>query len=310
MKDTLQRPTGAARWWVYQSERFPLADHGPLIAAFSFSAVCFSAQLRQSTPTLASALVALPSSFVFFLLLRITDEFKDAEEDARYRPYRPVPRGLLSLRELGVLGIGAALFQAFLAFAFKPSLLILLLSVWAYLGLMTREFFVPKWLRSHPIHYLWSHMLIMPLIDLYVTACDWWGRGGPPSGLVWLLLLSFLNGVVVEIGRKIRAPADEERGVETYSFLWGRRCAIAVWLGIMAAAGIAAITAAHRVRFGIPVLLLTGSLFTVSAACAGRFLRHQAPGSGKLIENLSGLWTLLVYTSCGVIPMLLEMVRR
>ena len=26
------------RWWIYQRERFPLLGHGPLIAAFSFSA--------------------------------------------------------------------------------------------------------------------------------------------------------------------------------------------------------------------------------------------------------------------------------
>ena len=27
------------RWWIYQQERFPLAGHGPLILAFSASAV-------------------------------------------------------------------------------------------------------------------------------------------------------------------------------------------------------------------------------------------------------------------------------
>src|SRR5207247_10262010 len=40
---------------------------------------------------------ALPISFVtcllFFLQLRIADEFKDFEEDSKYRPYRAVPRG-------------------------------------------------------------------------------------------------------------------------------------------------------------------------------------------------------------------------
>ncbi len=41
--------TGLARWWVYQRERFPLFGHGPLILAFSFSAVSFSWLLRSES---------------------------------------------------------------------------------------------------------------------------------------------------------------------------------------------------------------------------------------------------------------------
>jgi len=86
------------KWWVYQKERFPFIAHGPLILAFSASAVCFSSLLREGTPSIQSLLAAFSSSFLFFLQLRIADEFKDFEEDSRYRPYRPVPRGLVTLR--------------------------------------------------------------------------------------------------------------------------------------------------------------------------------------------------------------------
>jgi 4-hydroxybenzoate polyprenyltransferase len=34
------------RWWIYQHERFPVLNHGLLIAAFSLSAVTFSSLLR------------------------------------------------------------------------------------------------------------------------------------------------------------------------------------------------------------------------------------------------------------------------
>ncbi|MDH5553526.1 MAG: hypothetical protein OEX82_09395, partial [Nitrosomonas sp.] len=91
------------RWWIYQQERFPLLAHGPLVAAFSFSAVCFSSLLRDevSMPGLLPTMVAFITALLLFLQLRIADEFKDYEEDCRYRSYRPVPRGLISLRELG-----------------------------------------------------------------------------------------------------------------------------------------------------------------------------------------------------------------
>ena len=51
-------------------------------------------------------------------------------------------------------------------------------------------------------------MLIMPLIDFYATACDWLTAGvlcrTGSSGV----LASYFNGIVIEIGRKIRAPED------------------------------------------------------------------------------------------------------
>ncbi len=300
---------GIARWWIYQRERFPVAGHGLLIAAFSISAVCFSALSRGAgLPGPAAVAVAFASSFLFFLLLRITDEFKDAEEDAAHRPYRPVPRGLVSFHELRILAGAAMLAQAVLALLYDPGMLILLFLVWGYLLLMTYEFFVPSALKRHPVHYLWTHMLIMPLIDFYVTACDWRRSGRVPSGLGWLLLLSFLNGVVIELGRKIRPECDEERGVETYSFLWGRGRAVCAWLAAMAAAGVAAVVAATRIDFGLALLACCCTLFAGAALSAFWFLRQAAPGSGKVIENMSGLWTFSVYMSCGIVPMLIRSV--
>src|SRR6476469_5679018 len=134
---------GLARWWVYQRERFPLVAHAPLIAAFSSAAVCLSALLRgESRPRAASPVVAFVTALCFFFQLRVADEFKDAEDDARHRPYRPVPRGLVTLRELGSLGVAAALVQLGAALWFDVRLVPLLLAVWAYMALMSKEFFV------------------------------------------------------------------------------------------------------------------------------------------------------------------------
>ena len=74
-----------------------------------------------------------------------------------------------------------------------------------------------------------SHMVILPLVDLYATACDWRVAGlrARRRGLFWFLVVSYLNGIVIEIGRKTRAPADEEHGVDTYSALWGTHGAVA-----------------------------------------------------------------------------------
>jgi len=105
------------RWVLYQRERFPLAGHAPLVAAFSASAMCYSSLVRHhiAIPSPAALFVAFATSLLFFLQLRIADEFKDHEDDARFRPYRAVPRGLVTLRELAWVGIAAAVAQLGLA---------------------------------------------------------------------------------------------------------------------------------------------------------------------------------------------------
>lgn len=298
------------RWIIYQRERFPLAAHGPLVAAFSVSAVSVSHLLRgeRGLPDPAALLVAFVTALLFFLQLRIADEFKDFEDDSRHRPYRPVPRGLVTLRELGLIGLGAAALQLALASWLEPTLVLLLAGAWGYLALMTREFFVPTWLKARPILYMASHMVVIPLIDLYATACDWRvaGRTWPPDGLIWFLLVSYANGVVVEIGRKIRSPQDEEPGVETYSALWGRPVAVGAWLSAVLATAICAWQTAAGIGIARPVGWLLLALVAGCTLTALVFLRTARAGAGKRIEIASGVWTLLMYLSLGAVPALLS----
>ena len=300
----------ADRWWIYQRERFPVFAHTPIIAAFSLSAVCYSALLRGAVhiPGWKPCLVAFASSFLFFLQLRLADEFKDYEEDSRYRPYRAVPRGLVSLRDLAKVWVGCIVIQLALALWLAPRLIVLLVLTWTYLALMSKEFFARRWLKARPITYMLTHMAIMPLVDLYTTSCDWvpTGAARPPHGLLWFLLVSFFNGMVVEIGRKIRSPQDEEEGVETYSFLWGRQNAILVWLGMMACTAGCGYIAAQRIEFAWPVSVLLMILFCGSAGAGWYFLRGAVPKRGKLIEITAGVWSLLMYLSLGFVPMILR----
>jgi 4-hydroxybenzoate polyprenyltransferase len=304
------RQTMANRWWTYQRERFPLLAHSPVIAAFSLSAVSYSALLRGTDhlPAWKPCAVAFLSSFLFFLQLRLADEFKDFDEDARYRPYRPVPRGLVSLRDLGWVWAGSIMIQLALALWLAPRLIVLLVLTWIYLGLMSKEFFARRWLKARPITYMVTHMAIMPLVDLYTTSCDWVPAGAarPPQGLLRFLVVSFFNGMVVEIGRKIRSPQDEEVGVETYSVLWGRRNAVIAWLAMVACTAGFAYVAAQRIGFAWPVLIILLVLFITDLGVAALFLHGAVPKRGGYVEAMSGIWSLLMYLSLGFIPMVLR----
>lgn len=297
----------ANRWMIYQRDRFPVLRHGPLLAAFSFSAVSLSALLggRVRLPETGPLLVAFGSTFVFFLQLRIADEFKDRHEDARYRPYRPVPRGLVSLGELGVVGIAGALVQLGLALWLHPSLVLLLVSVWSYMALMSKEFFVRRWLKARPLTYLSTHMLILPFITLYATACEWLAVGArPPRDLFWFLVVSFFNGTAIEIGRKIRAPKNEENGVETYSALWGRKPAVLVWLAAMLLAAAAALPVANRIDILGPVVGLLVIMLIAATVLAWLFLGQPQTRLARLFEPVSGLWTMIINLALGAMPLL------
>ena len=102
------------KWYTYQKERFPVLMYGIYIFAIVFSTYSFVSWLSLYNNSLSIlsgqikwnvVLIMFIVAFLQFLMVRIIDEFKDYEEDCKYRPYRPVPRGLITLKELRVLFI-------------------------------------------------------------------------------------------------------------------------------------------------------------------------------------------------------------
>ena len=291
------------RFWIYQKERFPLQQYLPLVAAFTFSASGYSALSGGRTDLVGAWVMAvgIATSFGLFFLLRLFDEFKDAEDDAKYRPYRAVPRGLVTFGELRVLILGI-IASVIAANACVASWLLapLALSL-VYLLLMWREFFVPAWLRRHPVVYMLSHMMVMPLIDFYTSGLDWIVGGfSLPTGMFLFLALTFTNGCIIEIGRKIRSPEDEEPGVETYSALWGGVRAAVIWLILLTLTWMLALGCCYARGFLAKGAVWLTPVFLGAAAPAVAFLFGRKTGHG--IETASGVWTVAMYIFVGAVP--------
>jgi 4-hydroxybenzoate polyprenyltransferase len=301
-----------ARLWEYQAERFPVFKHGVLIAAFGASAVCLSALLRGGAPSVMAIVIAVLVLFGFFFQLRVADEHKDNAEDSKFRPERPVPRGLVKLAELRVVAIGVGLAQIALTVALDWRLLGPLLLVWGWMAVMTKEFFVPVWLKKRPVIYMVSHMAIMPLIDLYATACDWLpaGDGGHEGfGLTLgaFLLLSLVNGSVIEVARKSWAPEMERDGVETYSRLWGaERAGIVVMVLLLAGL---ALSAFINVRSDAGGWVLAG-LMAVTMFAAWTAIDYAGTPAEKKVKQMetgTAVFVLGNYLLLGVIPLLMSL---
>jgi len=256
------------RWWIYQNERFPVLAHGPMVLIF---------------------------------------EFKDYEDDSKYRPHRAVPRGLISLRELAwIAWVGAAV-QFVIAVRIDVGLVPLLIMLWLYMGLMTKEFFVPKWLKKTPSVYLTSHMLIMPMIAFYVSAFDWLcDCRAMPAGLGWLLLFSFGCGLVLEIGRKIKAPDAERTGVETYSSLWGVGAALAAWIAAGLVSVVAFVMASAFFEASVlPVSMAIGVIALAMIVAGSMPATGHTKISTRFVEPGSGLFAMLLYLGLGPLQALI-----
>ena len=214
-----------ARLRAYLAERFPLLGHGLLIVSYCSSNQFLARRLtapdgpmRYDWHSLAAGAVIL----CFFFHLRVFDEHKDYAEDCRFHPERLLQRGVFTLGELRILGLGAIVVQAVIATLSGAGALVAWLLAFGWSLLMLREFFVSAWLKAHFLLYTMSHMLVMPLLALLVYSL---ATGRPPwTAPAWFWLYSFVGFFVTlnwEISRKIRAPADEIAGLTTYSTIFG-----------------------------------------------------------------------------------------
>jgi len=294
-----------ARLWTYQAERFPLIQTVPLLGAFSAASVTASARLAdRPLPGLDAYLIAFLIVMVFFWQMRALDEVKDADIDRRYRPERPIPRGLVSLKLILWLAGVAAIPSALSAYLVSPVLLLLVAITWTWLALMSAEFFAPAFLHRSPALYLVSHMAIMPLIDLVLTGCEWVPFGSVPDGLWTFLLMSFANGCVIEFGRKIWAPENEREGVETYSSAWGIGKALTA-LGVATAIAFFALVVCGVYLERPLVTALCGlAVLAPFARSLVRFARTPDTKHQKRLETLSGVWVLACYLVAAFAPTL------
>lgn len=293
-----------SRWWTYQRERFPVATHVPFAILVATAAVGWSSAIAgRPSPSALVLACASATTILFLFQLRVADEFKDYEDDRRFRPERAVPRGLVTLRELRVLAVSAALAQLVLAIIVEPRLAVTLVLLWAYFGLMTVEFFAPRWLKARPVAYLVSHMLVVPLLALHLTAFDWVGPAWiPPREIAAFAAFAFAVGLVVELGRKVWAPSQEREGVETYSRLWGVPRAVTVWALAVAGAAALAAWAGHLAKVTIVAGVAAAACASIGAIAAIAFARSPTTARSKFIELHSALVAFVLYIVVGIVP--------
>ena len=158
-----------AGWMLFMKERVPLPAYGLLAGGLAAS----GGAMPGAVWSIPSFLASFAGLLLFFVVLRLMDEYKDVEKDRVANPGRPLPRGVLALDRVrlailyGMAGMLA--YGVFMAALFGVPAGLMYLVVAGYLWLMFREFYAGDWLARRPVCYALSHQLILIPCCLFVA---------------------------------------------------------------------------------------------------------------------------------------------
>jgi hypothetical protein len=291
--------------WIYQKERFPLAKTAPLLAVFSAASLCVSAELAgRPLPGPGAFLAGFVIAMALFFQMRVCDECKDLADDRLYRPDRPIPRGLVSLRLIVSLGLATVPVTVLAAWLWHPPVLWLLALVWAWLLAMSFEFGVPDWLKARPVIYLLSHMAIMPLIDLLLTGLEWvpgWRRGAGAVDVPCAVLREWLRAgnraKALGAGKRDRGRRQLFRPLGAATGRDDLGGHVLVSFGLLL--GLAAATGTF-----LAALILGGAMAGFGLWSAAHYAAAPTPAAQKRMDTVAGLWVFACYAIAGFAPVL------
>lgn len=212
-----------ARLNTYFKEMYPLLPRF-ILAAIMFFEVYFVLLLNTGVETFHFGIqefVGVYTLFVFLMILRIADDFKDYETDRRLFPERALPSGRVHKKDLTVA----------LAIIVTTSVALNLLfmnNIWWFLflyiygTLMSFWFFKRDKIQNSLPLALVTHNPVMMILNLYTISfvCYKYNLSLWSVPTVLLALTMYFPSLIWEISRKIRAPKDETAYV-TYSKLFG-----------------------------------------------------------------------------------------
>jgi len=286
------------KWYTYQKERFPVLAFGSYVFAIAFATYCFSNSEFNKVYPLGTSffdwkiiLTMFVLGLLQFLMVRIIDEFKDYEEDCKYRPYRPVPRGLISLKELKVLFIICAILQIAITAIVNRYALKFLVLLWIVFYLMTKGFFIKKVLDKHILLEVTFDEIMMPILVVFLSKF--------PNGRIFLtnryflfLFMTYVVSWIIEIARKVRCKEDEEEGVRTYTAVFGINKAMLL-LNLLQLI----LTTIQTLILGKERLLITGIPFAIVLLINILFAIKQNKILSKLAELFANIHVFIVYFS-------------
>lgn len=284
-------------WMTFLRERIPAFSYLLLAAGLAASGSALSRSVFAAMslripppPNWGTIAVVAAGAFVFFVVLRIMDDYKDYEKDRVVHPQRPLPRGVLAPRQaaraVNILVVAMLIYAISVALAAPSALFVnpfiglCYLLVTGYTWLMYREFYAAAWLTRRPLLYAASHQLSLIPLAYFCCLADF--------PLAWLHAKPALFGITVlgafftyEICRKLDPNAHPLMGA--YLSHYGRLPTIGL------AVGAVALSALGALGLGLGALLWPLELLLLALMA----LLIIAPHRFKIVEQAASLSLVL-----------------
>jgi 4-hydroxybenzoate polyprenyltransferase len=223
------------RWNIYLKETYPILPR-LILGLLLFFEIYFLVILTNGPfkfNITISEVVGGLTIFSFLLLLRVADDIKDYETDLVLFPERALPAGKLKKKDLFVLVLLTTSVIILLNILFMNNL-----GYFAFLmvygTLMSLWFFSKAKIQKSLLLALVTHNPVQLIVNLYAIsfACIKYNIPMVTYENFLILFALYFDGLVWEIGRKIRAPKDETEYV-TYSKIFGYKKPVKFIMAIM-----------------------------------------------------------------------------
>lgn len=284
--EPLRRASFAGRMAEYIHEMYPVPARLLIATLLAASFLGLTARIHSVFVWTPQAfLVAIASTFLLMLILRLMDELKDCDIDRALFPERPVPSGRVLQGDIAFSLIVST--AAFLAVnAGSNATLVSAVIVLAYAFLMFRHFFAPRLLRRSLPITLATHNPIIALLLLHLVVCLAVTLPGQLAAVRWgptLLLVAMYWSVLLawEIARKVRAVSEEDDYV-TYSQLLGRRRSALLALLLQTVTLALGLNFGQTLELAWPFELILVAGYLVTATAHARFIRRRDVASSRL----------------------------
>ena len=192
---------------------------------------------------------------------------------------------------LKVLFIICAIIQLIITLIYSRDSVILLLFVWAYFAIMSKDFFLKKFLDKHLLINVTFDEILLPILVLYLSSYVY------IDGNIWLLLLmSYIISWIVEVARKIRCKQEEEEGVKTYTAVFGIGGAIFILFILETILMLLQI-----MILGKKYLIIIIGVYILVNIINLLFINKKNKKSAKITELSANIYIIVAYLSLGLL---------
>lgn len=264
--------------------RFPLYLHGMFGVVSFYSMFTLWQYVTTGQVHYNGASILGACTFVgMLLLLRIFDELKDVDADAKLFPDRPLQQGIISVADLKLAAVLLSLPMIIAHLLLWNSATIAFFVLFLFSILMYKWFFLPRLISKNILLALITHQPYIPLSYFYVISLAHLGNDYllHMDTMLLLIFIFWLPFTVWELSRKIRAPGHET-DYQTYSMMLGAHNATLICIGLLLIAGMLLTVLAITVDFSMLFLLIMAAVLVLVVGMLARFFIKPSPKTSQL----------------------------